>query len=128
MTKRLRVKTRLTKTQFKQAASYLPDMTKKSVALARRVLVDGETLTSISQEVEVNKKGEDVHIISRQMLAKYVYTVYDTYITHVLEEPSGWVTETICAPNDMMIEFLENVERRRRIELKPEVKITTKNN
>lgn len=81
----------LSASQFEQGAARFPTMTRKSVNIARAILVDGEPMADV-----VKRTGEDRR--NAHFWAKQIYNS----IT-----PAGWVSEVVTLPREKMAEVLE---------------------
>lgn len=83
--------------QFERGAAQYPNMSRKSLNIARAVLVDGEQIADVVKRTEVDRRN--VHFWAKQ--------IYDAVW------PRGWVSEVVTLPPERMAEVLEMQDRER---------------
>ena len=77
--------------EFEEAVATFPRLSEKAKAVARAVLVDGQTFDQVSKEFDV----------SRQMAHGWATKVYEAF------RPTGWVTESVTLPPELMAKVRE---------------------
>jgi len=78
----------LTATEFKHAVARFTRLSEKAKSVARSILVDGWTPEEAAEHYET----------SRQLTHQWATKVYEQF------RPTGWVTETITLPAEVMDE------------------------
>lgn len=81
----------LTANEFKHAVSQFPRFSEKAKQVARAILVDGSTFEEVCQQYET----------SRQLAHGWASKVFAEF------QPSGWKTESITLPPDLMVKVKE---------------------
>lgn len=76
----------LSAAEFKNAAARFPKLSEKAKAVARAILVDGYTPEQAAAEF----------VTTRQLTHQWATKIYEAF------RPTGWVTEAVTLPRDLM--------------------------
>jgi hypothetical protein len=91
LTRRSSMTGALSASQFERGAAQFPNMSRKSLNIARAVLVDGKLIAAIVKRTGVDRRN--VHFWAKQ--------IYNAVV------PAGWVSEVVTLPREKMTEVLE---------------------
>jgi len=91
----------LTAAQFKKTSALLPRMTGKNIALARRVLVDGDTFRAVATDAGCHPSN----------VSKVVRKFYNVYLDHILGCPEDWYQVSVCLPTKKAAAEVRKFER-----------------